>query len=113
MKITKDKLKEAQDIAKKYGYKQMFVNNKGELFTSENLASVSVDHDKDKYTEVPLNVATVSTTEKAKVKSDSLTLEIDACTSVEDVEEILNAEKEGENRADVIAACELKIEQLK
>ncbi len=113
MKISKDKLKEAQDIAKKYGFKQMYVNEGGEFFTSENLASGSVNGNKDKYAEVPLNVATVSEKKTKPGKTDALTLEIDACTTVEEVEEILNAEQEGENRKEVISACELKIEQLK
>ena len=56
LNISEKKKQEAEKIAKKLNVKTLFVNNKNEFFTSENLASVSVDNDKDKYGKIEFSI---------------------------------------------------------
>jgi hypothetical protein len=52
MNISKEKRAEALKIKKAHGYKNIFVNDRGEFFSLEIYASQSVNGDKNKYIEV-------------------------------------------------------------
>jgi hypothetical protein len=52
MNISKEKKAEALKIKAAHGYKEIYVNNKGEFFSMENYASMSVDGDRKRYMKV-------------------------------------------------------------
>jgi hypothetical protein len=64
MKPTKEHIETGKELAKKHGLKQLFVNESGEFFTSQNAASLSVGHNKDKFVEVPLTAKEIAAAEK-------------------------------------------------
>lgn len=111
MDVSKEIQKEAQALAKKYGYKELFVNESGEFFTSANLAAVSVGNDKEKYAEVQLG-STAQSNQGKVTDAASLILAIDACATTDEVNALLEEEKSGKNRKTVIDACEKKLELL-
>lgn len=49
MKVTKKQAEEGAAIAEKLRVNGLFINKKGEYFTSENLAALSVGGKKDQY----------------------------------------------------------------
>lgn len=107
MKISEDKLKEGRELAKKHGFKKLFVNEKGEFFTNPSYASMSVNYDKEKFAEVPLNSDQSQSTEKGTNdlgKAADVIAALEAATEAEVVEAILKAETEGKNRKSVIEA---------
>jgi 23S rRNA pseudoU1915 N3-methylase RlmH len=57
MNVTKEQKAKALEIAKAQKVKAVWVNEKGEYFTSEDLASLSVKGKKDKYQEISTKVA--------------------------------------------------------
>ena len=113
MKITENKIKEGRELAAKHGFKQLFVNEKGEFFSNKNYADMSVNYDKDKIVEVPL---TGSVTEEKTTtdldKAADVIVHIEAATEVSVVEAILKAETEGKNRATVVKAAIKKLAVL-
>jgi hypothetical protein len=171
MEITKDKLQEGRELAKKHGFKKLFLNEKGEFFTDKGLALMSVERNADKVAEVPLagggegeekgegkatndlakaadviaaieaaethdavvaildaesagkNRKTVidagnkrleAIAEAAQSPKDNVTIEaIEAETDQKAVEALLNLEKAGKNRPEVISAAEKKLETFK
>lgn len=113
MEISKDKQKEAIALAKKHGYKQLFINVDGEFFTNANFAAMSVKNDKEAWAKVDLGseiVAEKGTNDLGKVAD--VILAIVAATKVAAVEAIVKAETEGKNRKTVIDAGTNKIESL-
>lgn len=119
MEISKDKLLEGQKLAKKHGYKQLFVNAKGEFFTEKSFAFMSVGNNADDIAEVPL-VGEVESEGKSEgkatndlAKAADVIAAIDAAETVEAVEDIKKAELEGKNRKSVIEAVEKKLETFK
>ena len=114
MKITAIQLKQARELAEKHGYTELYINDKGELFTSANLSALSVGHDKDKWAKIDL-IAVVEKEEKSTTglqNAAELITEIEAATEVAVVEAIAKAETEGKNRKSVIFSAEKKIESL-
>lgn len=114
MKITDLKLKAARELAEKHGYTELYVNDKGEFFTSQNYAAMSVNNDKAKWAKVEL-IAVVEKEQKATTdlqKTAEVLAEIEAATEVAVVEAIAKAEAEGKNRKSVIFSAEKKIESL-
>ena len=114
MKITALQLKQARELAEKHGYTELYINDKGEHFTSANLSALSVGHDKDKWAKIDL-IAVVEKEEKSTTdlqKAAELIAMIEAATEVEAIEAIAKAEAEGKNRVSVIEAAAKKIESL-
>jgi hypothetical protein len=113
MNITESQRKQARELAAKHGYKELYLNDKGELFTSQNHASMSVNNDKEKYQKLSIGIEV--NTEKATNdlgKAADVITEIEAATDVDAIEAILIAETEGKNRKSVIDAGAKKIESL-
>lgn len=112
MKISEDKLKEGRELAKNRGFKKLFVNEKGEFFTNPSYASMSVNYDKEKFAEVPLNSDQSQSTEKGTNdlgKAADVIAAIEAAISSDEVIDILKAEAKGKNRKSVIDAGKNKL----
>lgn len=120
MEITKDKLKEGRELAKKHGFKKLFLNSKGEFFTDNGLALMSVERNADKMAEVPLNgegdekseseVKAAATNDLAKAAD--VIAAIEAAENSEAVIKILDAESAGKNRKTVIDAGNKRLEAI-
>jgi hypothetical protein len=52
MQVTKEQKAKAAEIAKAQKIKAVWVNEKGEFFTAEDLASLSVDGKKEKFAKI-------------------------------------------------------------
>lgn len=112
MKISEDKRKEGLKLAKEFGFKELFVNEKGEFFTNKSYASISVGNDKDKFAEVELGGRTEEKKTNDLDKATDVIAHIEAATKIEVVEAILKAETEGKNRATVVKAAGKKLAVL-
>lgn len=110
MKATKKQIEEGKNIAAKLNVQKLFVNKNGEYFTSENLASLSVGHDKDKY--LGLDYSSVKVQAEAETDLSKEIEDINALSTAEDVQEVLDIENESAKRAEIIAACEARIKEL-
>ena len=116
LKITSETKKRAQEVAEKNGLNVVFVNDKGEFFSNENFASLSVKGDKSKYAKIEV-VAVSDDSESEKATNDLGTVTevvaaIEAAETVEAIEAITKAETEGKNRKTVLEAGAKKITQL-
>ena len=111
MKIKDSTRKKAVELTGKYGYKQLFVNDKDEFFTNKSNAANSVGNDKERYAEVELGLPVVAKT-TTDLDSAAVIAQINACESAADVEAIMKAEAEGKNRKSVIASGTKKIQSL-
>lgn len=105
MKITDEQKTKGIEIATGLKITVLYINDKGEFFTSENLAQLSVAGDKKKYQKLDFALA---------VEEDfEVTVEmIHSLDTVEEVQTILDAELVGLGDAEIIAACEARIEEL-
>jgi len=114
LKITTEQKNKGIEIGRKLGQSQMWINEKGEYFTSDNFALISVGSNKEKVgmIEVTAEVAKVEQT-TATGTAVELIAAIDAATELDAVVAILEAETAGKNRATVIAAADAKIDLLK
>ena len=119
MKISEDKRKEGLELAAKHGFKELFVNEKGEFFSNKSYASLSVDHDKEKFAEVFGSLKMEDGSQKLEEKTTTdldkaanVIVHIEAATEVSVVEAILKAETEGKNRATVVKAAIKRIAVL-
>ncbi|MEL3904450.1 MAG: hypothetical protein P1P63_04995 [Treponemataceae bacterium] len=116
MKITNEIKKRAQEVAEKNGLNVVFVNDKGEFFSNENFAALSVKSDKQKYAKIEVAAVSDNSDEKKGTNDLDTVAEvvaaIEAATEVEAVEAILKAETEGKNRKTVLEAGAKKIAQL-
>lgn len=116
LKITSETKKRAEDVAAKNGLSMIFVNDKGEFFSNENFAALSVKSDKSKYAKI--EVVTVSDDSDPEKSTNDLgtvtevVAVIESAESVDAVEAIVKAEKEGKNRKTVLEAGAKKITQL-
>lgn len=104
MKITDEQKAKAQELAEKLKVGWLYVNDKGEYFTSENLAQLSVGGDKKKYFMLGFDPA-------VQEENETL-LKINALESVEEVQAILDAEIEGAGDAEIMETCEARIKEL-
>lgn len=107
MKANKDQIKNGKSIARQLKTDTLFINEKGEFFTSENLAQLSVKGDKNKYQK--LDYSTSFSTDDAE--AEELT-EIKALKTISEVQAILDQELEGADRGTIIKACEDRIAEL-
>lgn len=114
MQVTKEQKKQAIAHAKAHKVKRMWMNDKGEFFTTENYASLSVGGKKDKFTEV--NIGDIDFDEKPAGdfpdKADELIALIEAAESAEVVQAIIDAETKGKARKKVLEAGAAKLETL-
>lgn len=106
MKISDEKRKEGEEHAKALKTNVIYINDKGEFFSTENLAQLSVDGNKKKYQK--LDFAPV-----ANEGADDIFAQIKALQTVEEVQAILDAEIEGAGDAELMDACETRINELK
>lgn len=116
MKITNEIKKQAAEVAEKNRLNVVFVNERGEFFSSENFAALSVKGDKAKYAKIEVDIVS-DAPEDEKGTNDLGTVaevitSIETAESVEDVEAILKAEAEGKNRKKILKAGEKKITEL-
>ncbi len=114
LKITSETKKRAEEVAAKNGLSVIYVNEKGEFFSNENFASLSVKGNKEKYAKIEV-VAVVKetgngTTELGTVAEVVAAIEV--AETVESVETIVKAETEGKNRKTVLEASKKKLETL-
>lgn len=107
MNATAEQIEKGKKIAKELKVNTLYLNEKGEYFTSLNLASLSVKGDKKKYTTLDYSTTPlVSDDEREELE------QIQALETIEEVQDILDTELEGEGRGEIIAACEARIDQL-
>lgn len=106
MNITDEQKEKAQELAEKLKVSVLYINDKGEYFTNENLVQLSVDGDKKKYQK--LDFAPV-----ANEEADDIFTQIKELQTIEDVQTILDAEIEGAGDAEIMNACEARINELK
>ena len=55
MQVTKEHREKAAELAAKNKVNTLYVNKKGEFFTSENLASISVNGKNNNYAKIEIN----------------------------------------------------------
>ena len=108
MKATKEQIEKGKGIAIKLKTDTLFINEKGEYFTSENRAQLSVKGDKQKYQKLDYSTSFTA----ADAESEELA-EIKALKTVDEVQTILDLELEGAGRETIIKACEDRIAELK
>ena len=114
MTISKEIKDKALEIGRKHKLAKVWVNEGGEVFSEEQFAKASVAGDKDKFAAVEIT-AEVKNTEK--VTNDLGTVlevlaAIEAAATAEDVQAIIDAEKEGKNRKTVLEAADKKLKSF-
>lgn len=107
MKATADQIEKGKEIAEKLKVNTLYLNENGEYFTSLNLVNLSVKSDKKKFCTLEYSTASSASADEQEELE-----QIKALETVEEVQDILDTELEGEGRAEIIAACEARIEQL-
>lgn len=113
MKATKEQVAKAAEIASKCGANKVFVNKKGEYFTNENYAAMSVGGSKEEYCEIVVTpVAEASEPDLAAATAEQLIAAAKAATESAQVQTILDAEKAGKGRKTVLEACDAKLKEL-
>ena len=115
MKITNEIKKQAAEVAEKNRLNVVFVNERGEFFSSENFVALSVKGDKAKYAKIEVDIVSDDENEKGTNdlgEVDEVITSIQAAESVEEVEAILKAEAEGKNRKTILEAGAKKINEL-
>jgi hypothetical protein len=55
MKVSKAIKEKAIEVARANGLRELWVNDKGEFFSNENFASLSVEGNRDRYAEIHLS----------------------------------------------------------
>jgi hypothetical protein len=106
MNATNEQIEKGKELAEKLKVTVLYINDKGEYFTSDNLAQLSVKGDKKKYQKLDYSAAV-----KDEIEDDEIQ-EINKLQTVEEVQALLDIELEGENRSDVVEACKSRIEEL-
>ena len=52
MQVTDGQRQQANELAEKYGHKELWVNDSGEFFTTANHAAISVGNDRGRWAKV-------------------------------------------------------------
>lgn len=113
LKITDKQKKEALEIGRKHKAAAIYVNDKGEYFSDENLCKTSVGGDKELYGKVEITSEVKETTATNDLgKAEDVLAAIESATEKEAVEAILTAEKAGKNRVTVVKVAEAKLEMF-
>ena len=113
LKITTEQKTKGIEIGRKLGQSKMWVNYKGEYFTNENFANISVGNDKEKVGMIEVTSEAITekkTNELGKV--EDVIVAIEAAAEVDVVQAIIDAENEGKKRKSVLEAGAKKIETL-
>lgn len=106
MKITEETRQRGKELAGELKASVLFVNDKNEFFTSENLASLSVSGNKAKFQKLDFVIQ--------ETKDLEVTIEvIEGLETIEEVQAILDAEIIGAGDAAIMDACEARIAELK
>lgn len=113
MKANKSQIENAATIGKDNDVDIVYVNIKGEFFTNENLASLSVNGVKSKYTKIDISIIAPKETATNDLQTIDEILEQINNATLEETEAIYTAELEGKNRDAILDACEKKFETLK
>lgn len=106
MKISEETKQRGEELASDLKVGVLYVNDKNEFFTSENLAALSVSGNKTKYQKLDFGI---QETQELKVTVEK----IEALESIEEIQAILDAEIEGAGDAEIMEACESRIAELK
>lgn len=106
MKISEETKQRGEELAGELKASVLYVNDKNEFFTTENLAALSVSGNKKKYQKLDFGT---QTTEEAGVSVEL----IQSLETIEEVQAILDAEIEGAGDAAIMEACESRIAELK
>lgn len=113
MTITNEIKETARALGRKHKLNKVWVNESGEVFSEEQFAKMSVKGDKDKYApvDVTADVAIASSEKKTNALDNvkEVCAAIEAAKTVDEVQEIIDAEKEGQSRKTVLAAAEKKL----
>lgn len=114
LKITTEQKNKGIEIGRKLGQSKMWINEKGEYFTSENFAQISVGNNKEKIgmIEVTAEAVKESKTNELGTASDVIAA-IESAETAEAVQAIIDAENEGKKRTTVLEAGAKKLETLK
>ncbi|MFV0378341.1 MAG: hypothetical protein ACK5JD_13690 [Mangrovibacterium sp.] len=112
MKVTDKIRKQAVELAEKHGFRQIWVNEKGEFFSNQSYAAHSVGGDITKYAEIALGAAVEATATNDLGKAADVIAAIEGAADAEAVQAILKAEQEGKNRKSVIEAASKKLAAL-
>jgi hypothetical protein len=120
MKATNQQKEKAKQYAKNFGAKHIFLNNKGEYFTSENYAAISVKNNTSRYIKIDCSSALAEDDKSANTTQTNNTdkqaaevlKSVEQCTCLEDLEVIYNTEQQGNKRPAVLEACEEKLNEL-
>ena len=114
MKITVSQQKQAVGIAEEHGFKEIFINEKGEFFSNSSYAALSVSNDKEKWAKVDIGTGTATAAPGTNDlgPSKNVVAQIEASLDVAEIEAIANAEAEGKNRKPIINAASRRIESL-
>lgn len=109
LKITKEQNQKGVEIGRKLGQSKMWINEKGEYFTNESFANLSVNSDKNKIAMIEVSAEVVTEKTNELGTAAEVIAAIEAATELEAVQAILDAENAGKKRTTVLAAAELKI----
>ena len=115
LKISVETKKRAQEVAEKNGLSAIYVNDKGEFFSNENFASLSVKADKSRFAKIDAVIIDFLDDEKGTNDLGTVAevvAAIEVAETVEDVEAIVKAETGGKNRKTVLEAGAKKIASL-
>ena len=107
MKISEEIRNKGQELAEQMKVSVLYVNEKGEFFSSENLAQLSVKGDKKKYEKLDFTPIVEDPALEVSVEM------IQSLQTVEEVQAILDAEIIGAGDAAIMDACETRIQELK
>ena len=122
MQLSKEQIKTAVEFADKYKVKAMYVNDKGEFFKLESDAKNSVAGNRARYMQVDAATKVSKTTDviasKPESTNDTATVKevnafVDTCTSIAEIQAVIEAEKAGWNRKTILNYAAKKIEELK
>ena len=111
MNITDKQKAQAAELFKKHGFNKLFMNERGEFFSIENLAASSVSGDKAKYMQV--DPISVNSSGKSSEAAAALIEQINTADTAEKVQMILDAELKSSKRKSVIDAANKKLETFK
>lgn len=114
LKIDDKTKKRAQEVIKNNGLSVVFVNDKGEFFSNENHAALSVGGNKAKYAKI--EVGAISDNSEKGTNDlgtvNDVVAAIESAETVEAIEAILKAEREGKARKTILDAGAKRIELL-
>jgi hypothetical protein len=111
LKITTEQKNKGVELGRKLGQSKMWINEKGEYFTNENFASLSVGNDKEKVGVIEVTAEAVKEDKTNELgTATEIIAAIEAAADAEAVQAIIDAENEGKKRKTVLDAGAKKLE---